>query len=168
MVRETPYGGERYSIDWHFFRKPQSYVLRVDVCAGDDVVEEEIKTTQAFLLSEPSELILSIYPKEFIFAEKLETLSRFETGNTRLKDFIDMWGLIRMGMSSPRVKIAIKRCFERRKVLIEPEKWQAILNDKEFIEITEGQRKRRYLELETPPVRELFEEISDYLSKLYA
>ncbi len=168
LIRETPYGGERYSIDWRFFKKPQSHVLRVDVCAGDDVTEQKITTKKAFFLSDPSELVLNIYPKEFIFSEKLETCCRFGTGNTRLKDFIDMWGLIRMGMDVSCVKVAIKRCFGRRKVSAEPGKWQAILNDKEFAEIMEEQRKRRYVELGIPPVQKLFGEISGYLLKLYS
>ena len=35
MKRATPYGGERYSINWKMLGKPRSQPLRIDVCAGD-------------------------------------------------------------------------------------------------------------------------------------
>ena len=38
-----------------------------------------------------------VYPPEFILAEKLETIIRFGTGNTRVKDFIDLDILIKSG-----------------------------------------------------------------------
>ena len=35
MERETPYGGDRFEIQWTMFDKNQSESLKVDVCAGD-------------------------------------------------------------------------------------------------------------------------------------
>ncbi|MDE0518457.1 MAG: nucleotidyl transferase AbiEii/AbiGii toxin family protein [Bdellovibrionales bacterium] len=42
-----------------------------------------------------SNISFQVYPPEFIFAEKLETIVRFGTGNTRVKDFIDLDTLIK-------------------------------------------------------------------------
>ncbi len=166
MQRETPYGGDRYSMDWRFFKKPHSHVLRVDVCAGDDVSEIGVAVRDIFLIGEDTSLSLNVYPPEFIFAEKLETVDRFETGNTRLKDFIDMWMLIEAKLDADKTKEAILRCFKKRKTTLNPERWNKIFKDKDFIEILEQHRLRRYSNLKLPSVSEMIHRISNFLSQL--
>lgn len=81
MKRDTPYGGERLEIKWTFEGKPNSEALRIDLCAGDDVDSVAVKLNDLFLEeSSASTLSIHVYPPEFIFAEKLETLVRFSTG----------------------------------------------------------------------------------------
>ena len=41
-----------------------------------------------------SKIQVCSYPKEFIFAEKLETVVYRDIGNTRMKDFHDLYSLI--------------------------------------------------------------------------
>lgn len=96
MERDTPYGGSRFEIAWSFQKKPQSEPLRIDLCAGDDVDPKKLDLQEIYLLQDENDgLSISVYLAEFIFAEKLETLVRFGTGNTRLKDFIDLWNFAR-------------------------------------------------------------------------
>ncbi len=73
MERETPYGGDRFEINWSLFDRSQSESLKIDVCAGDDVDVKFITSKDLFLLPEIKEISLSVYPAEFIFAEKLGT-----------------------------------------------------------------------------------------------
>ena len=103
MERETPYGGDRFEIIWSLFNHGQSESLKIDICSGDDVDIKFVTSKDLFLLPEVKEISLSVYPAEFIFAEKLETADLFYTGNTRLKDFIDLWNLIKHPMNQERL-----------------------------------------------------------------
>ena len=49
MIRETPYGGNRFEITWELFNKKQSESLKIDVCAGDDVDPKKIASESVFL-----------------------------------------------------------------------------------------------------------------------
>jgi predicted nucleotidyltransferase component of viral defense system len=166
MERETPYGGERFEISWTFQGKPNSEALKIDLCAGDDVDPEKIDLADVYLLDDDaSHVTISVYPPEFIYAEKLETMVRFATGNTRLKDFIDLWSLSKSQTQalSENLRDAVKRCFARRKTKLDPSEWQKILLDEDFQELMEGARKRNFPKLEIPPVPKLFNEVADYL-----
>ncbi len=170
MERDTPYGGERFELAWVFKINKYSEPLRVDLCAGDDVDPRIVTIDEVFLLDDEAlKLTLAVYPPEFIFAEKLETMARFATGNTRLKDFIDLWSLVRLGEDRlPRAKCAgaIKRCFRRRKSEMDPKQWTSILRDEEFQDLLEQARIRNFPKLQLPSVPEMFAEIQGYLRAL--
>jgi len=167
MERDTPYGGERFEIGWTFSKKPQSEPLRIDVCAGDDVDPLRASSDELFIFSEMGQAItFLVYPAEYIFAEKLETVVRFRTGNTRLKDFIDLWGLIQLKPDQQKTASAIKRCFARRKTPLNPEQWKKILGDQLFIETMDKFRERKYSQLELPETARMFSEIVTFLTKL--
>ena len=57
MERDTPYGGERFELDWRFFSKGSSRKLRIDACAGDVVDPTTIGSREVFLLPFGSENI---------------------------------------------------------------------------------------------------------------
>ncbi|MGE3954235.1 MAG: nucleotidyl transferase AbiEii/AbiGii toxin family protein [Parachlamydiales bacterium] len=71
--------------------------VQVDLGFGDrvDPVDQSIELTRTPKgpLFE-SEVQLLCYPKEFIFAEKLETVVYRGGGNSRMKDFHDLYSLI--------------------------------------------------------------------------
>ena len=75
---------------------PQTYI-QIDLGFGD-IVEAidysmDLTSTSKGPLFE-SKIQVRSYPKEFIFAEKLETIVHRGTGNTRMKDFHDLHSLI--------------------------------------------------------------------------
>lgn len=75
---------------------PQTY-LQIDLGFGD-IVEAidysmDLTATNKGPLFE-SKIQVRSYPKEFIFAEKLETVVYRDIGNTRMKDFHDLYSLI--------------------------------------------------------------------------
>ena len=165
MERETPYGGERFEIDWNLFGRGQPESLKIDICAGDDVDFEIVKSQDLFLVPE-QDLSLKVYPAEFIFAEKFETAVRFYTGNTRLKDFIDMYTLVKKGINPKKTRNAINRCLKRRETSLLEKPWKKIFMDPEFIEIMEGYRTRHFNHLNLPRIKEMFSEIEAFVISL--
>lgn len=74
---------------------PQTYV-QIDLGFGDvveaiDYPMDLISTSKGPLFE--SKIQVRSYPKEFIFAEKLETVIHRGVGNTRMKDFHDLYSL---------------------------------------------------------------------------
>ncbi len=94
-------------------------VIRMDLGFGDRVepIEHLIDLTVSSKgpLFE-SRISLHCYPKEFIFAEKLETIVFRGGGNTRMKDFHDLYSLVRLDvLDSALVKKAVELVFHHRK-----------------------------------------------------
>lgn len=67
-----------------------------------------------------SKISLRCYPKEFIFAEKLETLVFRREANTRMKDFHDLYSLISLGnLNEAYTEKAVQLVFNHRKTSLE-------------------------------------------------
>lgn len=91
----------------------------MDLGFGDrvDPIEQpiDLTTTSKGPLFE-SRISLYCYPKEFIFAEKLETIVFRGEGNTRMKDFHDLYSLISLDvLDSSLAKKAVELVFHHRK-----------------------------------------------------
>jgi len=75
---------------------PQSHI-QIDLGFGDVVdpidYSMDLTSTPKGPLFE-SKIQVSSYPKEFIFAEKLETVIHRGSGNSRMKDFHDLYSLV--------------------------------------------------------------------------
>ncbi len=94
-------------------------VIRMDLGFGDRVepIEHPIDLTATSKgpLFE-SRIFLHCYPKEFIFAEKLETIVFRGGGNTRMKDFHDLYSLVRLNvLNRALAKKAVELVFHHRK-----------------------------------------------------
>ncbi len=93
--------------------------IRIDLGFGDmvEAIDYSIDltaTTKGPLFE--SKISLRCYPKEFIFAEKLETAVFRGEGNTRMKDFHDLHSLISLGnLSEALTEKAIQLVFNHRK-----------------------------------------------------
>ncbi len=168
MKRQTPYGGERFSIQWTLFNNPQSEALKVDVCSGDSIIPESVKAGELCIIETEKNISFQIYPAEFIFAEKLETVVRFGTGNTRIKDFIDLDTLIKKGLHLQRLKEAVKMCFECRGRNFQLKEILIILNDKDFIKYLEEvlRKKKEYAKLNLSNMKTLLKNIKQQVEKL--
>ena len=167
MVRDTPYGGDRFEIDWMLFNKPHSEKLRIDVCTGDDVSPKILTSNELFLFPQEGEkLSLAVYPREFIFAEKLETVIRFGTGNTRLKDIIDLWALIQSGIDMDSLNQAVKRCFACRKSTWSAAQFSVIMSDQTYIQIMEQASIRRYSHLKLPDLNQMILDIKTIVQNI--
>lgn len=94
-------------------------IMRMDLGFGDRVEPIEylmdLTATSKGPLFE-SRISLRCYPKEFIFAEKLETVVFRGGGNTRMKDFHDLYSLIHLGnLDAPLIGKAVQLVFRHRK-----------------------------------------------------
>ena len=94
-------------------------VIRMDLGFGDrvDPIEHPIDLTATSKgpLFE-SRISLHCYPKEFIFAEKLETIVFRGGGKTRMKDFHDLYSLVSLDvLDSSLAKKAVQLVFHHRK-----------------------------------------------------
>jgi predicted nucleotidyltransferase component of viral defense system len=166
MERVTPYGGDGYSIQWKMFDKNQSSPLRVDVATGDVVDVDQSDFYDLALLPDDSLHISAyVYPPEFIFAEKLETIFRFGAGNTRAKDLIDLRVLINFGMDEKKIKKSVEACFKNRDENFSLSTLQDILEDDFFVKNMERLFKAKFGYLKLPQVRILIQEIVSYCQK---
>lgn len=167
MQRHLPYGGERYELDWRFFSKHGARKLKIDACAGDIVHPKVVTSSEAFLMPIEAENIqLKIYPKEFIFAEKLETIARFKTGNTRCKDFLDIWLLIQSGISLTDLQKALQACFMHRGTDLSTSRIAEIMCDEFFQSRLETARQRNFSHLQVPNIKEVITDIITLLEML--
>ncbi len=168
MEGDLPYGGDRFELDWGFFSKQSPRRLKIDACAGDVVEPDTTTTSEAFILPFASENIeLKVYPKEFILAEKLETMLRFSTGNTRCKDFIDIWMLIQSGIVPASLRRAIELCFANRRTELSLKTVKEILTDALFIDRLEKYRRRHFANLATPDMRNIAVDILRMIEGLF-
>jgi len=94
-------------------------VMRMDLGFGDCVepvdYPMDLTSTSKGPLFE-SRISLHCYPKEFIFAEKLETVVFRGRNNTRMKDFHDLYSLIQLDVLDVSLaKKAVQLVFHHRK-----------------------------------------------------
>lgn len=97
-------------------------VVRMDLGFGDCVEPIEhlidLTATSKGPLFE-RKITLHCYPKEFIFAEKLETIVFRGESNTRMKDFHDLFSLVKLDvLDSALTKKALQIVFYHRKTPI--------------------------------------------------
>ncbi len=113
LIRDgQEYGGMR--VKMLAFLGSTRISLQVDVGFGDSVTPEARLTEFPTLLNHPKPVI-RVYPAETVVAEKLEAMVSLGIGNSRMKDFYDVWVLIReFDLHRPVLAEAIRATFERR------------------------------------------------------
>lgn len=89
--------------------------LRVDVGFGDVVTPPAQPLTYPTLLPNLPPPVLAAYPPETVVAEKVQAMVELGMANTRLKDFFDVWLLLRdFNLSDKALAAAIRATFARR------------------------------------------------------
>lgn len=89
--------------------------LRVDVGFGDVVTPPARPLTYPTLLSNLPPPVLAAYPPETVVAEKVQAMVELGMANTRLKDFFDVWLLLRdFDLGDAELAAAIRATFARR------------------------------------------------------
>lgn len=88
--------------------------LQIDVGFGDVMTPGAIETEYPTLLGQSAPR-LRVYPRETVVAEKFEAMVKLGQGNSRLKDFYDVWTLSRAGdFDTALLTRAVRATFERR------------------------------------------------------
>ena len=106
---ELEYGGVRVTMRARLDRA--DLPVQIDVGFGDVVQPVEMALPTILPLPAPR---LRAYPPEVVVAEKLEAMVRLGRENTRLKDFYDVWLLLRSVPFDARLQQAIEATFARR------------------------------------------------------
>lgn len=123
---QGPYGGYRFTAAFHIGEPPapgSSKIKRfsrihIDVGFGDPVETLPKKQVMPSILHLGEPVSWSVYPFEYIFAEKLEALFSRGSANSRAKDIYDMPLIFAKCSNMKNLKRAIKRTFENRKTLL--------------------------------------------------
>lgn len=86
-----------------------------DVGFGDAVTPAPTETDYPVLLDGFPPAHLRVYPRETVFAEKLEAIASLGIANSRMKDYFDLLALVREGaMDQPTLVTAVRATFDRR------------------------------------------------------
>ncbi|MBN5161650.1 MULTISPECIES: nucleotidyl transferase AbiEii/AbiGii toxin family protein [unclassified Stenotrophomonas] len=164
---EATYEGLRMRLIAHLGRARCH--VQWDVGFGDAVITPPPEITYPVILEGFPPACLRVYPRETVFAEKLEAIAALGIANSRMKDFFDLLALIREdAMDRPHLVAAIGATFDRRRTraptplpygltqsfAADPQKqtqWRAFL------------RRNRLI---APDLSSVIAEIADYLDTL--
>lgn len=111
--KEAGYGGVR--LDLHATLDGARLVLQVDIGFGDAVTPQAQTVSYPVLLSDLPAPQLRAYPKYTVVAEKFHAICLLAMSNTRMKDYFDLWVLLRDDtLDADELNRAINATFVRR------------------------------------------------------
>ena len=105
--------------------------MKMDITTGDEITPAAIEYKYPTIFGE-DKIDVVAYNPETILAEKYETVIRRNIGNTRARDYYDIYALYSIYKDSLDVGIlreAVKKTGRKRGSLAELEDWQAILDE---------------------------------------
>jgi hypothetical protein len=90
--------------------------LQVDIGFGDAVNPAPVAVSYPVLLADLPAPQLRAYPKHTVVAEKFHVICALGLANSRMKDYFDLWVLLRDDdLDASQLKQAVAATFERRK-----------------------------------------------------
>ncbi len=118
-IREgLEYGGHRVNLTAYL--DTARIPVQIDIGFGDIVTPSATWLTYPTLLPFPAPY-LRTYPKETVVAEKLHAMVEYGLGNSRMKDFYDLWTLSRLfSFDGAILAQAIAATFGQRHTSIPP------------------------------------------------
>ena len=105
--------------------------MKVDVTTGDKITPTAIQYDYPFLFEEKTVPIMA-YTLETVLAEKYETIIRRNIGNTRARDFYDLYTLYRSYREDIRIEVlrsAVTHTAKKRESVEDIRDWRDILKD---------------------------------------
>jgi hypothetical protein len=112
--KDAGYGGVR--IDLRAALDGARLSLQVDIGFGDVVTPAATSSVYPTLLPDVPAPTLRTYPKATVVAEKLHAVSVLGLGNTRMKDFFDLYIMFGdIGLDDEEMRQAIEATFARRR-----------------------------------------------------
>ncbi len=139
LVNQGPYGGYTFNAAFTIGKTPSAKDpkikkfsrIRIDVGFGDALDSVPEKQSMPSILASEAPVTWSIYPFEFIFAEKMEALFSRGSNNSRSKDIYDMQLIFGKIRDKKLLRKAIQKTFENRKTPI-PESFLATAQEFEL------------------------------------
>ncbi len=113
--------------------------MKIDITTGDEITPREIEYSYKFMFEDKRVSIMA-YPLETIIAEKYETVIRRNIGNTRSRDFYDLYMLYNLK------KDVIAWELLGQAILATATKRASIEDLRDYIEIIDEIRVSNYLE----------------------
>lgn len=115
------YSGFRIILTANFKKMKDN--IQIDIGVGDVVSSVEVVFKQFRYKGNPvfsGEISLRVYPPEFVFSEKLQSIVSKGIGNSRLKDYHDLILMIREPglLDSEKLSDAVRITFQQRKTQI--------------------------------------------------
>ena len=111
--KDASYGGVR--IDLRATLDRARLALQIDIGFGDAVTPAAQPVTYPTLLPDVPAPTLRTYPKATVVAEKLHAVTILGMTNTRMKDFFDLWVLLRDAtLDDAELQRAVEATFARR------------------------------------------------------
>lgn len=122
LINQGPYGGYTFNAAFTIGDAPISKDkkikkfsrIRIDVGFGDALELVPPKKSMPSILSMEDPVTWSVYPFEFIFAEKMEALFSRGSNNSRAKDIYDMQLIFGKIKNKTSLRMAIQKTFENR------------------------------------------------------
>jgi hypothetical protein len=118
VIREdADYSGVRTVFTGHL--DAARVTMQIDIGFGDVVTPEPERLAYPTILDFPAPALLG-YTRETVIAEKLEALVQLRMLNSRMKDYFDIWILLRHPeLDQTVLRAAIERTFKNRKMEID-------------------------------------------------
>jgi len=112
IKEDADYEGVRLSITATLERSRQT--VQIDVAFGDSMVPDAVTQSFPVLLDFPAPVLRCYHPLT-VLAEKFEAMVKLGSLNSRMKDFYDVWCIIKQSsFSAEEVRKACKSTFSRR------------------------------------------------------
>ena len=120
ILRSTQAAGEYHGVSASFSAKlfTTKMPILIDIGFNDIITPKAQKIRYPTLLGMPEPSLWG-YTLETVIAEKLEAIVKLALVNTRMKDFYDLWTILRHHEIQPdRLKVAVTKIFANRKTLL--------------------------------------------------
>lgn len=164
--KQAGYGGVRIEIPASL--DGAKLALQVDVGFGDVVTPQAQMVSYPVLLDDQPAPHLRAYPKYTVCAEKLQALCLLAMANTRLKDYFDLWLLLREGdLDNALLAQAIAATFARRGTALPPA-WPIGLTDAFATDAAKQRQWQAFLRknrLDAPALTEVVSELRAVLAQ---
>lgn len=139
--------------------------LQVDIGFGDAVTPAAQEIVYPTLLDDLPSPRLRVYPRETVFAEKLEAIVSLGMANSRMKDYFDLLALARENaMDAAQLGAAVAATFARRGTAL-PDGLPIGLTDTFAEDVTKQTQWLAFLRksrLQAPPLAEVVAELAGF------
>ena len=143
--------------------------VQADIGFGDAVTPGPEDTDYPVYLDDLPVPNLRVYPKYSAVAEKFEAIVSLGMGNSRMKDFFDLWVLTQNSVLDPKtLRAAITATFERRGTAI-PTSTPVGLSDDFALDRIKQTQWRAFItknRLKAPPLSEVVTLLSHFFSRI--
>jgi len=126
IKEDADYAGIRITVTAHLGKA--KFPIQIDIGFADVITPAPEQLTYPTLLGHPAPLLYG-YPRETTLAEKVQAMIILEMANSRMKDFYDVWQLIKRFEFDGRVmQEALERTFQNRNTAL-PQSDHVIFSD---------------------------------------